>query len=120
MAANPTTPVPESTFRTEKNGDEATVYGSGRITSATSGVLVATIRGLIPETKLILLDLANVNYIDSSGIGALVTAYLSASRAHCALKVVNAQPRIRDLFEITKLSAVFENHGGYRGLSSDQ
>ena len=120
MAANPITPAPELTFRTEKNADEAAVYASGRITSATSGLLQATIRGLIPETKRIVLDLANVNYIDSSGIGAMVAVYLAASRVQCELKVVNAQPRIRDLFEITKLSAVFENHGGYRGLSSDQ
>ena len=120
MAANPITPSPELTFRTEKNVDEAAVYPSGRITAATSGLLQATIRGLIPETKRIVLDLTNVNYIDSSGIGAMVTVYLAASKLQCDLKVVNAQPRIRDLFEITKLSAVFENHGGYRGLSSDQ
>jgi len=120
MAANPITPTPELTFRIEKNAEEATVYGSGRITSATSGLLQATLRGLITETKRIVLDLTNVNYIDSSGIGAMVTVYLAASRVQCELKVVNAQARIRDLFEITKLSAVFENRGGYRGLSSDQ
>ena len=120
MAANPSTPVPELTLRTEKKADEAVVYGSGRITSATSSLLQQTVRGLIPGTKHILLDLANVNYIDSSGIGAMVSVYLSASRLHCDLKVVNAQPRIRDLFEITKLSAVFENRGGYRGLTPDQ
>jgi len=120
MAANPLTPTPELAFRTEKNADQAVVYASGRITSATSGLLQATIRGLIPETKRIVLDLTNVNYIDSSGIGSMVTVYLAASKVQCELKVVNAQPRIRDLFEITKLSAVFENHGGYRGLSSDQ
>ena len=120
MAANPLTPTPELTFRTEKNPDEAVAHASGRITSATSGLLQATIRGLIPETKRIVLDLSNVNYIDSSGIGSMVAVYLAASKVQCELKVVNAQPRIRDLFEITKLSAVFENHGGYRGLSSDQ
>ena len=120
MAANPIIPTPELTCRTEKNADEAAVYASGRITSATSNLLQATIRGLIPETKRIVLDLTNVNYIDSSGIGSMVAVYLAASRVRCELKVVNAQPRIRDLFEITKLSAVFENHGGYRGLGSDQ
>jgi len=120
MAANPLTPTPELTFRTEKNADGAFVYASGRITSATSALLQSTVRGLIPESKRIVLDLSNVNYIDSSGIGSMVTVYLAAGKAQCELKVVNAQPRIRDLFEITKLSAVFENHGGYRGLSTDQ
>ena len=106
-------PTLELTLRTEKTaGGEATVYGSGRITAATSSLLQQTIRGLIPENKRILLDLTNVNYIDSSGIGAMVSVYLSASRAQCDFKVVNAQPRIRDLFEITKLSAVFEEMRG--------
>lgn len=41
--------------------------------------------------------------------------YLAATKAKCDIKVVNAQPRIRDLFEITKPSAVFENHGGIGG-----
>ena len=120
MAANPINPASELTFRIEKNAGEVTVYATGRIVSETSGLLQTTIRGLIPESKRIVLDLTNVNYIDSSGIGAMVSVYLAASRVQCDLKVVNAQPRIRDLFEITRLSAVFENHGGYRGLSSDQ
>jgi anti-sigma B factor antagonist len=115
MAANPITPVPELTFRTEKNADEAIVFISGRITSATSGLLQTKVRGLIPETKRILLDLENVNYIDSSGIGAMV----AATRAQCDLRVANAQPRIRDLFEITKLSAVLENHEGHREKSNE-
>jgi len=117
MAANPSTPPSELTLRTENNGAEATVFGSGRITAATSDLLQKTIRGMIPGRKRILLDLAQVDYIDSSGIGAMVSVYLAASKVDCELKVVNAQPRIRDLFEITKLSTVFENRGGYRGLS---
>jgi anti-sigma B factor antagonist len=108
MAASPSTPTPELTLRAEKNADQTVVYGSGRITSASSDLLQQTIRGLIPETRRILLDLTNVNYIDSSGIGAMVSVYLAASRVQCDFKVANAQPRIRDLFEITKLSAVFE------------
>ena len=118
MAANPSIPSPQLTFRTEKNGDDITVHGSGRITSSTSAsaLLQKTIRELIPEGRRILLDLSQVNYIDSSGIGAMVSVCLAANRQECELKVVNAQPRIRDLFEITKLSTVFENQGGYRGL----
>src|SRR5262249_38824994 len=117
MAANPSTPSSELTLRTEKNAAEGTVFGSGRITAATSDLLQKTIRSLIPNNKRIRLDLADVHYIDSSGIGAMVSVYLAASKAECELKVVNAQPKIRDLFEITRLSTVFENHGGYRGLT---
>jgi len=109
MAANSSIPAPELTLRTEKNADETIVYASGRITLPMASLLQTTIRGLIPETKRIVLDLTNVNYIDSTGIGAMVSVYLSASRAQCDFKVVNAQPRVRDLFEITKLRAIFED-----------
>lgn len=109
MAANSSIPAQELTLRTDKHADEAVVYGSGRITLATSSLLQTTIRELIPESKRILLDLTNVTYIDSTGIGAMVSVYLAASKAQCDFKVANAQRRVRDLFDITKLSAVFED-----------
>ena len=109
MAANSSTPAPELTLRADKHADEVIVYGSGRITVGTSSLLQTTIRSLIPETKRITLDLTNVTYIDSTGIGSLVSVYLSANKAQCDFRVVNAQPRVRDLFDITKLRAVFED-----------
>jgi anti-sigma B factor antagonist len=119
MAANPVAPTGELQLSTEKKVDGAMVRGSGRITAATSALLQSTIRELIPGAKHIVLDLTEVNYIDSSGIGALVSVYLAASRADCDLELANPQPRIRDLFELSRLTAVFENHGGYRGLTQD-
>jgi anti-sigma B factor antagonist len=110
MAANPVVPTPELQINTEKKAEETIVHGSGRITSATSDLLQRTIRGLIPGTKRIVLDLAEVNYIDSSGLGALVSVYLAASRAQSVLELVNLKPRIRDLFELSRLQAVFESH----------
>ncbi len=110
MAANPVAPTGELQLRTEKTAEETIVYGSGRITSTTSDLLQSTIRGLIPGAKRIVLDLAEVNYIDSSGLGALVSVYLAASRAQCVLELANPKPGIRDLFELSKLTAVFESH----------
>ena len=119
MAANPIVPTPELQINTEKKGEETIVHGSGRITSTTSELLQRTIRALIPGTKRIVLDMAEVNYIDSSGLGALVSLYLTASRAQCVLELANPKPRIRDLFELSRLQAVFENRVGYRGLTPD-
>ena len=59
-----------------------------------------------------MLDLAEVDYIDSSGLGALVSVDLAASRAQCVLELANPKPRIRDLFELSRLKAVFESQGG--------
>jgi anti-sigma B factor antagonist len=114
MAANPVVPTPELQIKTEKLAEETRVYGSGRITSATSDLFQRSIRGLIPGTKRIVLDLAEVNYIDSSGLGALVSVYLAANKAQCVLELANPQARIRDLFELSRLKAVFESDGGYR------
>ena len=116
MAANPVSSDRELQLSTEKKAEETLVRASGRITSATAGRFQGTIRGLIAESKRIVLDMAGVNYVDSSGIGALVSVYLAASRMQCPLQLTNLQPRIRDLFELSRLTAVFENRGGYRGL----
>ena len=119
MAADPLPSTREVHLSTEKKAGEIVVHASGRITSETSGLLQSTIRGLIPEAKRIILDMAAVHYIDSSGIGALVSVYLAASRAQCDMELANPQPRIRDLFDLSRLTAVFENGGGYRGLTPD-
>jgi anti-sigma B factor antagonist len=118
MAANPVPPNTRMRLSIEKKADETIVRLSGRIIAETSAELQTTIRSLIPETKRIVLDMTGVDYIDSSGIGALVSVYLSASKAQCSLELANPQPRIRDLFEVSRLTAVFESRGGYRGMES--
>ena len=110
MAANPVVPTPELQINTEQRADETVVHGSGRITSSTADLLQKAIRGLIPGTKRIVLDLAEVSYIDSSGLGALVSVYMAAGRAHCELELANPKPRVRDLLKITKLASIFEGH----------
>ena len=119
MAASPVTPNSELQLSTETKGTDAVVQAAGRITAATSAQLQSTIRGLIPTCKRVVLDLKDVHYIDSSGIGALVSVHLAAGKAQSALELTNLQPRLRDLFELTRLMTVFENHGGYRGLTPD-
>jgi anti-sigma B factor antagonist len=104
-------PTPGLQLKIEKKAEQTIVHGTGKITSETSALLQSTVRGLIPETKRIVLDLADVEYVDSSGLGALVAVYMAANRAQCDLELTNPKPRIRDLFKITKLSTVFEGHG---------
>ena len=111
MAANPVVPTQELQLSTEKKPEETVVHGAGRITSTTSDLLQTTIRGLIPGTKRIVLDLTEVNHIDSAGLGSLVAVYLAASRAQCDLELTNPKPRITDLFKRSKLATVFDGHG---------
>lgn len=58
--------------------------------------------------RKILLNLAEVNYIDSAGLGALISSYTTARREGGTLKLVNLTKRIKDLLAITKLITVFE------------
>ncbi len=58
--------------------------------------------------KLILLNLAEVPYIDSAGLGEIVRTYTTVSRQGGSLKLLNLTKRIQDLLAITKLLTVFE------------
>ncbi len=58
--------------------------------------------------KNILLNLGNVNYIDSSGLGELVSAYTTVKTAGGELKLLNLTKKVHDLLQITKLYTVFD------------
>jgi len=105
MTAN-STPIAELELTTEKTAAETIVRCTGRITSATSELLVSTVRGLMRETKVIVLDLTDVSYMDSSGLGTLVSLYLSAKKAKCKFRLINLNQRLKELFSITRLAQV--------------
>jgi anti-sigma B factor antagonist len=58
--------------------------------------------------KKVLLNLSGVSYIDSSGLGALVSGFTTISGQHGEMKLVNLTNKVRDLLQITKLLTVFE------------
>ena len=112
-------PNPELNLETVKTPEEITVRCTGRITSASSALLQTTVRPLMSETKLVVLDLTNVTYMDSSGLGAIVGLYVSAKRQKCGLKLINLSQRLQELFRITKLAKVFEGHEDFLGYTPD-
>ena len=61
-------------------------------------------------TKKIILDLSDVSYMDSGGLGSLVGAYSSARQSGADVKLIGLGPRLRDTLQITKLVTVFEVH----------
>jgi len=83
---------------------------SGRILAGDgSAALRDLVSKLISEgNKKILLNLGNVNYIDSSGLGELMTAFTSMRSQGGELKLLNLTKRVRDLMQITKLYTVFD------------
>ena len=85
-----------------------TVKCHGRLTSATGEALHAEVKGLIEQGGHILIDCSDVPFVDSSGLGVLVGLKVSAiSRGYCTLELVNLQPRISDLLNLTKLTSLF-------------
>ena len=83
---------------------------SGRITLGEGSVILRdTIRELLSKgQKKILLNLADVNYIDSSGIGELVSAFTTVRNQGGELKLLNLTKKVHDLLQITKLYTVFD------------
>ena len=83
---------------------------SGRITLGEGSVILKdVVRELLSRgQKHILLNLGNVNYIDSSGIGELVSAFTTVRNENGDLKLLNLTKRVNDLLQITKLSTVFD------------
>src|ERR1700691_5643959 len=74
-----------------------------------SVVLRDTVRDLLSKgQKKILLNLGDVNYIDSSGIGELVSAFTTAKNQGGELKLLNLTKKVHDLLQITKLYTVFD------------
>lgn len=83
---------------------------SGRITLGEGSVMLRdAVRDLLAKgSKHILLNLGDVNYIDSSGIGELVSAYTTARNQGGELKLLNLTKKVHDLLQITKLYTVFD------------
>ena len=93
-------------------GDVTVVDVAGRITLGEgSSALRETLRDLVgKENKKILLNLGEVSYIDSSGIGELVSGFTTVTNAGGQLKLLNLNKRVKDLLQITKLYTVFDVH----------
>jgi anti-sigma B factor antagonist len=91
-------------------GDIAVVDFSGKITLGEgSATLRKMVRDLIDNgQRKILLNLGDVDYIDSSGIGEMVGAYTSVRTANGELKLVHLTKRVHDIIQITRLFTVFD------------
>jgi anti-sigma B factor antagonist len=79
-----------------------------------------TVTRLLEEGKVnLLVDLSEVGFLDSSGLGALVRAMTNSQKEGGQTKLLNAGPQVRRLLEMTKLDSVFEIHDNLeRAVSS--
>jgi anti-sigma B factor antagonist len=100
----------EINIRERQAGDVIVLDMDGRITMGEGSIaLRSAVRRLLEEgKKKILLNLAGVGYIDSSGIGELVSSYTAVSKEGGQLKLLSLTKKLQDLLTITKLLTVFD------------
>ena len=97
-------------LNTRQVGDVTVLDIAGRITLGEgSSTLRDSLKELVAKgEKKILLNLGDVTYIDSSGIGELVSGFTTVTNQAGSLKLLGLNKRVKDLLQVTKLYTVFE------------
>ena len=102
------------TFEIERDGDTAIVKCHGRLVAGTTEELYKEVKHLLPQTKVVVVDLAELTYVDSTGLGALVRLHVAARQLGCEFKLLQLGKQLRNLLKLTNLLSVFgqvEDHG---------
>jgi anti-sigma B factor antagonist len=95
--------------RTVTRGDVAVVYLIGAILfGEESASLRSLVRDLLGQSNQVVLDLKDVSYIDSGGLGTLVALYASARKVGGEIKLSRLGPRANEVLQITKLMTIFD------------
>ncbi len=90
-------------FVIERCDETAVVRCSGRLVSGVNDRFYREVGALIPDNKRIVLDMAELTHMDSSGIGTLVRLYVSAKSGGCVLELKNIGKSVRQLLGVTHL-----------------
>jgi anti-sigma B factor antagonist len=106
-------PPPPLQLRTSTTAEATVVNCKGHLTFDVSAMFKDELKKLIPDTRCIVLDLTELEYLDSSGLGAIVSVYVSAKRAGCELRLINFNKRVRELLGITHVLSIFQSIGQY-------
>ncbi len=102
------------TFEIERDGDAADVKCHGRLVAGTTEELYQEVKHLLSQAKVVVVDLAELTYVDSTGLGTLVRLHTSARRQGCEFKLLHLGKQLRNVLKLTNLLSVFgqvEDHG---------
>jgi len=92
----------------DATGSFTRVRCTGKLVTSSTGILQTEVRSLLPGAKRIVLDLTDLGYMDSSGLGSIIGLYVSVKTAGGRLEVINLSARVRQLFSITNVLSLFE------------
>ena len=107
MAAHSAGPSTGLQLNVESSAAEIKVRCSGTITAATKDTLVGQLHPLASADKTMVLDLGQVSYIDSTGLGALVGLWTTAKKAGGTVQMTNLPRNIKELLALTSLNTIF-------------
>jgi anti-anti-sigma factor len=95
----------------DQQGNKVTrISCHGRLVSENVGEMKELVRPLIPLGGRIVIDLSDLNYLDSSGLGALVALKVSAiKQGLCIVQFVNMTPRVLELLRMTNLAQILSS-----------
>lgn len=102
------------TFEINRDGDAAVVRCHGRLVAGTDEEFYQAVKPVLPQIKEIVVDLAELTYVDSMGIGALVRLYSAARQNGCEFQLLHLGKQLRNVLKMTNLLSVFsqaEDHG---------
>ncbi len=99
----------------QRDGKTVLMVKEGRLDAHNSGELKDRILKLFEEGgRDVVVDLGDVQFIDSSGLGALLSGHKNAIHRSAGFALVGLQPRVKAMFELTRLQRVFEIYPGLR------
>ncbi|MBV8115298.1 MAG: STAS domain-containing protein [Silvibacterium sp.] len=98
-------------IKTRQVGKVAIVDLNGKVTlGENTGILRDELRSLLSQgNKNIILNMRDVSYVDSAGLGELVGAYTTATNNGGSVKLLHLQGKMKDLMQITKLHTIFQD-----------
>lgn len=105
--------TPQLTLEIERADNSAVVRCNGKLVAGVTEFLYTNVSDLIPDNRKIVLDLTNLTYMDSMGLGTIIRLFVSAKSAGCDLQLINIGKRIRELLGMTNLLSVLGTCGEY-------
>ena len=93
----------------QRSGEIEVLELKGRLDAASAKALKEKVQSLVEQQRVkLVLDMGDIDFIDSSGLGVLVAALRSANKKGGDVKIAALQNKIRSIFELTRLHRVFE------------
>ncbi|NYF88100.1 STAS domain-containing protein [Tunturiibacter empetritectus] len=110
----PAVPVKPLTYEIKREGETAVVTCHGRLVAGLTDVFYQELKEVAASSKVLVLDLGDLTYVDSMGLGTIVRLYAHAKGAGCEFQLLHLGKQLRNLLKMTNLLSTFasaEDHG---------